>query len=319
MRDTPPRINLHPLLGRDEIKQLSERSTLRGIGMVAHCWAVILAAMAMVAWLPNPVTVLLAIAVIGSRQLGLGILMHEGAHGGLAKSARLNLWLSQWLCAYPVFAETLAYRRYHLRHHDLAQTAQDPDLVLSRPFPTSKASMRRKFIRDLTGQTGIKQRAAYIAEACGKPGDPLRRRAAALFAALGRPLLVNAAMFAGLAGIGVWWLYPLLWLLPLLTWYQLVTRVRNIAEHAMVPDADPWRVARTTHAGLLARMFLAPYRVNYHAEHHALLFVPAYRLPRMQRLLRERGLIDRLERAPDYRSVLRMASSADSAFSDGKA
>ena len=39
---------------------------------------------------------------------------------------------------------------------------------------------------------------------------------------------------AGLAAAGYWWLYPVLWLLPLVTWYQLVSRIRNIAEHAVV-------------------------------------------------------------------------------------
>jgi fatty acid desaturase len=287
---------------------------MRGVGMVLHCWGVIFAAMALVAWQPNPLTVLVAIAVIGSRQLGLGILMHEGAHGGLARSAGLNLWLSQWLCAYPLFAEALAYKRYHLKHHDLAQTEQDPDLVLSEPFPTSRVSMRRKFIRDLTGRTGIKLRAVAFAEACGKPGEPLERRTAALLAALGRPLLVNIIMFAALAALGNWWLYPLLWIVPMLTWFQFVSRIRNIAEHAMVADADPWRVARTTKVGILARAFLAPYWVNYHAEHHLLLYVPCYRLPLMQAMFRDNGLIDRLELAPNYRTVLWMASSANQAF-----
>lgn len=314
MRDTPPRVNLHRLLDREQIRHLSRRSTLRGIGMIAHCWAVILAAMALVAWLPNPATILLAIAVIGSRQLGLGILMHEGAHGGLAKSPALNLWLSQWLCAYPSFAEAEAYRRYHLAHHEFAQMEQDPDLVLSEPFPTSRASLRRKFIRDLTGQTGLKLRYAQFAEASGKRDDSLQVRLAKFFNVMGKPILVNAALWATLAALGFWWLYPVLWLVPMLTWFQFVSRIRSIAEHAMVPDADPWRVARTTHAGFLARAFLAPYKVNYHAEHHALLYVPCYRLPQMQRLLRESGLIERFELAPNYRTVLRKAASAQTAF-----
>lgn len=298
MRDTPPRVNLHGPLSREQIRALSQRSTWRGLGMVLHCWGVILAATALAAW--QPLTIPFAIAVIGSRQLGLGILMHEGAHGGLARSARLNLWLSQWLCAYPVFAETLAYRSYHLAHHKYAQMERDPDLVLSRPFPTSPASMRRKFIRDLTGQTGFAQRRAQFA-ALGLAG-------------IGRPVLCNAALCSALAMTGHWWLYPVLWLLPLLTWFQLVSRVRNIAEHAMVADADPWRVARTTHAGLLARAFLAPYWVNYHAEHHALLYVPCYRLKAMQRALRTNGLIERIEVAPNYRTVMRMATSSSGDF-----
>ena len=47
---------------------------------------------------------------------------------------------------------------YHLQHHKFAQQAEDPDLGLSAPFPITRASLRRKIVRDLTGQTWFKQR-----------------------------------------------------------------------------------------------------------------------------------------------------------------
>ncbi|CAA9500520.1 MAG: Fatty acid desaturase [uncultured Sphingomonadaceae bacterium] len=302
------RADVHAYLTRDQLRSLRERSTWWGVGLIAHCWAVIAGAMALVAWAPNLLTVLLAVAVIGSRQLGLAVLMHEGAHGGLARSGRFNLRLSQWLCAYPVLAETLAYRDYHLTHHRHTQGPGDPDLVLSAPFPTSRASLRRKVIRDLTGRTGLKQRRTQLAAAWGPPGLPPRERAARFGRALGPQLGVNAALFAGLAALGHWWLYPLLWVLPLLTWQQLVTRVRNIAEHAVLPAGDPWRIARTTRAGPLARAFFAPYFVNYHAEHHLLVHIPCYRLRRLHRLLMAGEVGPRLEVGPGYAAVLRAAA-----------
>ncbi|WP_197328589.1 fatty acid desaturase family protein, partial [Ralstonia solanacearum] len=94
-----------------------------------HAWALILGAIALVAWWPNPLTYLLAVAIIGSRQLGLAILMHDGAHGCLSADEKTNLALSQWFCAYPIFAETRGYRRYHLQHHARTQQEDDPDLV----------------------------------------------------------------------------------------------------------------------------------------------------------------------------------------------
>ncbi|WP_410170630.1 fatty acid desaturase family protein [Cupriavidus nantongensis] len=274
--------------------------------MIAHCWATIAAMMALVTLLPNPLTIVLAIMVIGSRQLGLAILMHEGAHGGLAVNGKLNLWLSQWLCAYPVGAETLAYRRYHLQHHAHAQTERDPDLPLSAPFPTTRASLRRKLLRDLSGRTGLRQRLAQLR---GAAGMPVGERRATFLARLGRPLLVNAIMLAALAAAGFWWLYPLLWLLPLLTWFQAVTRIRNIAEHSVLPAGDAWRVARTTRAGWIERALLAPYWVNYHAEHHMMASVPCYRLARLHQLLQARGLDARLEIKPGYLAMLRVAAS----------
>ena len=56
--------------------------------------------------------------------------------------------------------------------------------------------------------------------------------------------------------------------------------MRNVAEHAVVPDNDdPLRNTRTTYAGPLARLFLAPCRANFHLEHHLFMFVPCWRLP----------------------------------------
>ena len=116
------------------------------------------------------------------------------------------------------------------------------------------------------------------------PHGRWRRRAAHFWQKLGPQFVVNVVLFAGLAASGVWWAYPLLWIVPLLTWMMVISRIRNIAEHAVVPDSgDPLRNTRTTRAGFLERLFVAPYYVNYHLEHHLLFYVPCYNLPRAAR------------------------------------
>ncbi len=297
-----------------ELAEVRERVTWRGIAMIAHAWAVIIAAVAMVAAFPNPVTYLLAVAVIGSRQLGLAILMHDGAHGALARDETMNMRLAQWFCAYPVGAETRAYRRYHLQHHAHTQTADDPDLILSAPFPITHASYRRKFVRDITGQTGFEQRKAQILNALGAAGQPLSARVRALGKTLGPQLVLQGVLLAVCIAAGVWWAYPLLWIVPLLTWFQVVTRVRNIAEHAVVSDsADPLRNTRTTIANWLERAFVAPYYVNYHLEHHLLFYVPAYNLPKVHALLMRSALRDRVEVEHGYATVMRKATAKPAA------
>jgi fatty acid desaturase len=248
--------------------------------------------------------------LIGSRQLGLAILMHEGAHGNLSGNARLNMGLSQWLCAYPIAAETRSYRHYHLQHNARTQQDDDPDLALSAPFPITKVSYRRKFLRDLTGRTAYEQRKAQLLNAIGPPGAPPAERAAHFWAKLGPQLAVNALLFAGLALAGVWWAYPLLWVLPLATWFMVITRVRNIAEHAVVGDSDdPLRNTRTTRAGLIERALVAPYFVNYHLEHHLYYYVPCHRLPELHGILMSGPHGQSMEVAPGYAAVLRKATA----------
>jgi len=307
---TAVRMRARDLMTEQELIEVRARSTWKSVALIAHAWGLILGSIAMVSVWPNPLTFVLAVAIIGSRQLGLAILMHDGAHGCLANDEKLNMALSQWFCAYPVFAETGAYRRYHLQHHARTQQEDDPDLILSAPFPITRPSYRRKFWRDISGQTGYAQRKAQFLNALGDKSWPIRQRAAHFWKKLGPQFVFNLAFFAALAAAGVWWAYPLLWLLPLMTWMMVITRIRNIAEHAVVPDSnDPLRNTRTTRAGFLERLFIAPYYVNYHLEHHLLFYVPCYNLPRVHAILSRGPYAAQMEVQPNYAAVLRLATA----------
>jgi fatty acid desaturase len=253
-----------------------------------------------------PVTIPLAAVIIGTRQLGLFILMHDGAHGLLHPNRRVNDWVARWLCS----SSLGEYRPYHLQHHRYVQQAEDPDLGLSAPFPISRASLKRKLLRDLTGQTFYKQRIApLLVGAASDPASPLARNSQELVRGW-RFVIGNALGFALFAAAGLWWVWLVMWLLPMATWLPLVTRNRNIAEHALVgrDQADPLRQARTTHANFIERALLAPYWVNYHLEHHLFTQVPCWKLPQAHALLRERGVTARMEVQPGYATVLRLAA-----------
>jgi fatty acid desaturase len=294
----------------DELKTLTRKSDLRGIWMVAHAWAVIFGAMAMFVWWPNPVTFLLAVARIGGRQLGLAVVAHDAAHGLLSRNQRLNDFLGSWLTDNLLMVDLRAYRSYHILHHRFTQQPNDPDLGLSAPFPITRSSLRRKIIRDLTGQTAYKQRIGLIRRAFGKPGDPWPRRLGNGWRRLRGPIISNAVLFTILALSGHWWLYPALWVVPFFTFYSMVERFRSIAEHSMVTDNnDPMRNTRTTYANWIERAFLAPYFVNYHLEHHLVMAVPCYRQPAMHRMLLAKGYGPKMEIKPGYLSILSLASS----------
>jgi fatty acid desaturase len=285
-----------------ELKAYRRVSDARAWWLVAHCWLVIVGIWVAVAWWTHPVSILLGIALIGTRQLGLAVLSHDGAHGALFADRRLNDWVSEWLLSRPLLGGGIdSYRRYHLKHHRHTQQAEDPDLHLSAPFPISGSSFRRKVLRDLTGQTGYKQYAQIIRRSFADGVAVGLER-------LGPNLLINLVLFAGFAASGHWALYFLLWWVPALTWNRLVTRLRNIGEHGAVPDNDDrLRNTRTTQANWLERAFIAPYFVNYHLEHHLVVNAPCYRLSEMHQQLLGQGLGPRMEVQPGYRAMLRQA------------
>jgi len=301
-----------------ELREILALDDRRSVRTLAVNWGLVFASMALVGWSANPVTIAIALFVIGGRQLGCAIVMHEAAHRTLFSNRVWNDRLGNALAAWPVFAEVLPYRNYHLVHHAHTGTDEDPDLSLTAPFPITRASLARKIFRDLSGQTGIQQIAATVKRDLGlgagrtqrnqglRPGE----RPDVGWHKLVPVVATNAAIFAVPAAFGRPELY-LLWPVALLTTYRLALRIRSIAEHALAgPAEDPLRNTRTTLVRWWERLLLAPAFVNYHLEHHLLMTVPHYRLPRMHAILREKGLLEgALVTAGGYREVLRRATT----------
>jgi fatty acid desaturase len=299
-------------LSREDIAELLRFEDWRSWWSIAFDWIVVFASMALVAWWPHTPTLFVpsvaALFLIGARQLGFAILMHEASHRSLFSNRAVNDWAGQWLCAYPIWSDTSVYRPYHLQHHAHTGTQRDPDLGLIAPFPISRASLRRKVLRDLTGQTGVKFARAAFARSLKRWSEPEGRRATV------GVLVTNALLLGALAALGHPALY-LLWVGAWLTTNTLVTRIRSIAEHALTPNADdPLGNTRTTLLSWWERLLIGPNRVNFHLEHHLLMTVPHYQLPRMHALLRERGLLARAcVESGGYAAILRRAASKPAA------
>ena len=299
----------------DEIRELRAIREHRAWLTIIVNYGLIAASMALVAYAPGALTVVLALCIIGTRQLGLAVVMHESAHYTLFKNRRLNDFVGNWLAGYPIYLSADMYRAHHLEHHTKTWTEEDPDLGLANGFPVSKASMARKVMRDLLGITGLKQLIGttylVVKVVRGEQVDagtlPLRLERGPAIRMVAGTVVTNAALLAVLWSLGQPMLY-LLWLGAWLTTNKLVARIRSIAEHAVVPDrADPLGQTRTVRAGWLERLFIAPNRVQYHLEHHLLMTVPHYNLPKFHEMLRDRGVLEGACVADHYGQVLRRA------------
>ena len=299
-RSSGPPVTAGDLLTLEELARFRRTSTRRGAALVLHAWATIAGAMALYALWPSPWTLGAAVVVIGTRQLGLIVLMHEAAHWLLFPSGRANTWVGTWLCAAPLGDDLRAYRRRHHQHHRLTQQPDDPDLARSAGLPRSRGRLALVLLADLGGLTAL----AEVVR-----GRPWRAGPAAAGRRARAPLLANAVLAGALVAAGGWSLYLLTWILPWATWYRVVTRVRDIAEHGMVSGAeDPLRSARSIGAGPVARALVAPYGVNFHLEHHLLVFVPCWKLGRVHAMLLAKGYGGRMERARSYVEVLSRAA-----------
>ena len=238
-----------------------------------------------------------AVPVMGVILLRLFILHHEAAHRLLFSNRLINdivgVNLLGWL---PFGTGTHHYRRGHANHHRDEFGPKEPDFLLYSLYPVSKASMRRKFVRDLLGVSAYR---------IVKPR----------FTGLVQPrfLMLSLRFFAGQAvvlalfwAVGRPWLYAVLWALPYFTYYQVANRLRVVAEHGgMTRTPDRRNTTHHIRQNWLARLLLVPYNVGYHLAHHVDSGVPARNLPRLHRALEEDGYLPASAIWPDYRSLWR--------------
>ena len=294
-------------LSKDEIRYFTSKDDWLAWRTLVLSWLGILAIFWMVDTWTNIFTLSAALVLLPGRQLALAVVTHECGHGTFFTSRKLNHFVGQYFAANPVFTDLHNYARGHTRHHQLAGTHEDPDLPNYKAYPVSADSFRRKVKRDLTGQTGYKLMHFIFANAVLiRSHDPEARERAWPFV---QQLLVNLALALMLGVLFSPWVY-LLWVGAYMTTYMLVVRIRQVAEHANVPDlydGDPRNNTRTTIPSWWERLVFAPNYVNYHMEHHFMAGVPCYRLKALHEVLKHRGAYTDTPIFNGYGEVLRHA------------
>ena len=285
---------------RESLRRIPNvRNAISVASMYAQTVAVIVAT----TWWNHPVGWLLGVLLMGRTHAQFLSLMHEAAHRLLFSKKQLNDWVGRWLIGYPAFTNTDAYRRVHMAHHRDEFGPEEPDIPLYANYPISPASFRRKLLRDVTGQTGWKLLRQQFAGLGGT--DPLTRRSQR------KILAVQIGLLAVSIAFGSPQAYVVLWLLPHLTVWRVINRLRSIAEHGGMQRGDDRRVA--THAirqSPLARFYLVPYNIGFHLSHHVDSGIPFRSLPKYHRELQRAGYLTADLEYPSYRAVWRALRTA---------
>lgn len=246
-------------------------------------WALIVAAVAIaLRWWSAPVIVVAAL-VVATRQHAILVLYHDGVHGLVARSRRVNDFVVNTAVGVPLLLPIHLYRALHLSHHRHLGADCDPERVLLyrgqpwtfRPLPAG--ALVRQLAGDVLAWNSIALAIRYLREA--RRGDTLKL-------ARTRPypeLIIQYVVFVG-AFAGAFVIWPvttlhvaLLWFVPYVTVTQLLQKIRSFAEHA-AEDVDP-SLSCSWSPGILGRLTIWPYNINYHREHHSRPKVPWDRLP----------------------------------------
>jgi fatty acid desaturase len=243
---------------------------------LAAVWAVIIGAAIVAATWPRWWVIVLAFVVISSRQQALLNIEHDCIHTSLTRSKRWDGLIGNLLCAAPCGSPWHATRARHLAHHRLITTDEDPDLPLhDTAGKNTRGALLRYFGLGLLG--------GYAVMVLVK-GSPSSVESREKVRDLRNLTIVHLTLWAATGFSLGWWVYPLLWALPLFTLTTACHLVRSFVEHAVLteerPDHDNLLVSIASNP--VERAIVAPFNMNFHAEHHLYPAVPARRLPEVR-------------------------------------
>jgi len=219
-------------------------------------------------------------------------LHHEAAHRLLFSKRAVNDWVGEKLIGWLVFGDGgNGYRLVHTQHHRDEFGEKEPDFLLYAYYPISRASLRRKMVRDISGVSGYKNlKPAFV----GLFKKGRRTRAA-------RYLSGQLAVFALFFAFGHPWLYLFLWVLPWATMFRVFNRLRALAEHGGMTRSDDRRL--TSHnikQGFMAKHLFLSQGIGYHLAHHVDSGIPMANLAKLHRALEEDGYISESFSYPGY-------------------
>jgi fatty acid desaturase len=212
--------------------------------------------------------------------------------------------VGKWLIAYPAFVPLDAYRRSHMAHHKEEFGPNEPDLGLYSGYPITKASWHRKLRRDADGNSGWKNLKGLLLALTSSGARPIALRIVAW----------QVVLFVGLwLALGHWWIYPVFWLLPWMTVWRVLNRLRAVAEHGgMVASPDRRLTTHHVRQSVSARFWMVPFNTGWHLAHHVDIGVPFSKLPKLHRELERAGYVTPELEWPSYRALWRHGSSRPS-------
>jgi len=284
---------------RVELRRIDD---VRNVGSVVLCWAHAALTIGLAVRLANPFAYAAAVVLMGPVFARFAILGHEAAHKLLFTNKRANDIVGKWLLASPAFVPFKLYRRSHFAHHKEEFGPNEPDLSFYVGYPVSRRSLRRKLVRDTVGISGWKNLKVLL-KALGKSSS---RPFAAPIA------YAQVAVFAVFLLIGRPELYLLLWLLPWMTSWRVVNRLRAIAEHGgMEASRDRRRTTHHVHQSLPAKFWIVPFNTGWHLAHHVDMGVPWRNLPKLHAELVAAGWVVPELEYRNYRTLWRAARSGE--------
>ena len=261
--------------------------------------------------LHNPITYVIAFLLMGRAHAQLLGLMHESVHRLLFRNRKLNDFAGRWLLGYMSFVNTDGYRYVHMAHHREEFGPNEPDIPLYANYPITRASFWRKMRRDGLGSTGFRMLRGQFMSIFKT--DPQQLNTQRKIFSLHAVLLILSVIFVNP------WVYVMLWLVPYITVWRVMNRLRSIAEHGGLRADDDRRV--TTHSvkqHLFSSFYFVPFNLGWHIAHHTDSGIPFRSLPKYHRQLQASGFVTDAYQYSSYLAIWRALRSRPEALASAK-
>ncbi|MCO5229683.1 MAG: fatty acid desaturase family protein [Chitinophagales bacterium] len=263
----------------ENIRSLSKLNQLKSLFIVLFEWVIIISCFLLFIFL-KPISYYLLpifIFVIGTRMYAFYSLIHDGIHYLLCKNKILNDWVVRLFLAWPIFISLQKMRNNHFSHHKNFLTDKDPEFQLSRyaefQFPLKKRTFIGILLGDLSGYNFLK----YKLYGCLKnPNERLW--------IVG--LLLAIFMFYYFSDNTILQVIIFLWIVPYITVFQTLNRLRAYTEHFNLPEGVQ---TRSLIISPFLSFFFTPYSLGYHEVHHMYPYIPQYNLRTLHDYVLERG------------------------------
>ena len=310
----PPTESLPDVLPTDRLREGARlradlRADLRRIPDLANArtvvslWLQIAVVIGGAIWVGHPLVWVLAFLLMGRAFSQLLILGHEAAHQLLFTNRRVNDFVGRWLLDYPGLVPFEIYRKGHMAHHKDEMGPDEPDKALYAPYPVTRASLRRKLQRDAFFVSGWKNLRPLLSALRSRTGRPIALKI----------LVAQSVLVAAFVALGRPELYLFLWLMPWLTVWRVINRLRAIAEHGgMIRSHDRRQTTHHVQQSWAARFALVPYNTGWHLAHHVDIGIPFRKLPVLHRELERAGWVTPELVYPTYRALWRALASRPS-------
>jgi fatty acid desaturase len=251
----------------------------------------------------HPALYIATFVLMGRAHAQILAMMHESVHRLLFTHRKFNDFAGRWLLGYFSFVNSDAYRYVHMAHHREEFGPNEPDIPLYANYPIMRDSFWRKMRRDALGITGFKMLRDQFRHPLRKDGFGKRTQL--------KILTVHALLFIAISAVSHPAVYIVFWLIPQLTVWRVMNRLRSIAEHGGLRADDDRRV--TTHSVRqhpIASFLFVPFNLGWHIAHHTDAGIPFRSLPKYHAELRKSGYVNDDYEYPNYRTLWRALRSA---------